>query len=213
MVESPGGFLIGTRRNAEAGHYYWRITQFVLPWYTLVPPYGDHALFGHAWIPIDDHNVVTWTFTWHPTRPLTGEELATMRKGGGSHVELIPGTFRPVLNKDNDYMIDRKAQKEGRYYSGVAGIAMQDASVQESMGPIVDRSKENLVSTDNAVILARQQLKRMVIALRDHGTTPRGLAAADHRVRPASFVLPHDVPFATRADDLEVREGVAHTGI
>ncbi len=214
VVESAGGLQIGVRRNAEAGHYYWRITQFILPWYTMIPPYGDNALNGHAWVPIDDDNVIVWSFTYHPARPLSAHELATMNKGGGLHVELIPGTFRPVQNKDNDYMIDRKAQKEGRYYSGVAGIAQQDASLQESMGPIADRSKENLVSTDNAIIMARAILKRAAVALRDKGVAPRGLAAETHRVRSASFVLPQGVPFATaRADDLRVREGVAHTGV
>ena len=214
VVESAGGLLIGTRRNADEGHYYWRVTQFILPWYTMIPPYGSNALNGHAWVPIDDGNVVTWSFTWHPTRPLSEHELATMGKGGGMHVELVPGTFRPVINKDNDYMIDRQAQKEGRYYSGVAGIAMQDASLQESMGPIVDRTKENLVSTDNAIIMARLQLKRQALALRAKGTAPRGLCVEHHRVRSASFVLPHGVPFASaKADDLKVREGVAHTGI
>ena len=82
-----------------------------------------------------------------------------MRKGGGIHVPLIPdGTFRPIINKDNDYLMDRAAQKRGETYCGVRGIAMQDASVQESMGPIQDRSKENLVSTDNAIIMARHRL-------------------------------------------------------
>jgi phthalate 4,5-dioxygenase oxygenase subunit len=214
VVESPGGLLIGVRRNADEGNYYWRITQFIMPWYTMIPPYGENALNGHAWVPIDDENCIVWSYTYHAGRPLSEHELATMNKGGGMHVELVPGTFRPVINKDNDYMIDRQAQKEGRFYSGVNGIAMQDASLQESMGPIVDRSKENLVSTDNAIIMARAILKRAAVALRDKGTAPRGLDPANHLVRSASFVLPAGVPFATaRADDLKVREGTAHTGV
>ena len=42
------GLFIAARRNAEAGHYYWRITQWIMPWYTMVPPYGDNALNAHA---------------------------------------------------------------------------------------------------------------------------------------------------------------------
>ena len=42
---------------------------------------------------------------------------------------------------------------------------MQDASLQESMGPIVDRTKENLVSTDNGIIMARHRLMRAAKAL------------------------------------------------
>src|SRR5246127_2490872 len=166
VVESSGGLFIAARRNAEEGHYYWRITQWIMPWYTMVPPYGDNALNAHAWVPIDDETCFTWTFTYHPTRPLSDMELDVMRGGGGIHVALIPGTFRPVINKDNDYMIDRDAQKAGRTASGVKGIAMQDAAVQESMGPIQDRTKENLVSTDNAIIMARHRLHPAPLPLR-----------------------------------------------
>jgi phthalate 4,5-dioxygenase oxygenase subunit len=213
LIESPGGLYIGARRNAEEGHYYWRITQWIMPWYTIVPPYGDNALNAHAWVPIDDENCFTWTFTYHPTRPLNALELETMRSGGGIHVEFIPGTFRPQINKDNDYMMDRAAQKSGRTYSGVKGIAMQDAAVQESMGPIQDRSKENLVSTDNAIIMARHRLHRAARALQN-GIAPSGLTQESHRVRSATFVLPADVPFdQAKRDDLKVREGVPHTSI
>jgi hypothetical protein len=141
-------------------------------------------------------------------------ELDVMRKGGGIHVPLIPdGTFRPIINKDNDYNMDRAAQKRGETYCGVKGIAMQDAAVQESMGPIQDRSKENLVSTDNAIIMARHRLLK---AARDlpNGVLPPGLETENQRVRSATFVLPHNVPFAeAKRDDLTVREGVPHTSI
>ncbi len=213
LVESSGGLIIGARRNAEQGSYYWRITQWIMPWYTMIPPYGQNALNGHAWVPIDDESCIAWSFTWHPTRPLSEAEHHTMRHGGGIHVETIPGTFRPVINKDNDYMMDRAAQKAGRSFSGVSGIAMQDASLQESMGPIVDRSRENLVSTDNAIIMARALLKKAALGLQK-GIKPRGLDSSAHRVRPASFVLPADQPFSkAKSNDLLARVGVPHTGI
>ena len=109
--------------------------------------------------------------------------------------------------------MDRAAQKRGETYCGVRGIAMQDASVQESMGPIQDRSKENLVSTDNAIIMARHRLLKAARELQK-GAAPPGLAAEAQRVRSATFVLPVDVPFAeAKRDDLTVREGVPHTSI
>ncbi len=40
---SPGGLLIGARRNADPGYHYWRITQWLMPWYTLIPPYKGNA--------------------------------------------------------------------------------------------------------------------------------------------------------------------------
>ena len=44
-----------------------------------------------------------------------------MRKGAGVHAELIPGTFRPVANRNNGYLMDRDAQEAGQYYNGVQG--------------------------------------------------------------------------------------------
>ena len=65
VVESPGGLYIGARRNAENGNYYWRITQWVMPSFTMIPPRGDHPVHGHFWIPIDDENCWAWSFDYH----------------------------------------------------------------------------------------------------------------------------------------------------
>jgi phthalate 4,5-dioxygenase len=214
VVESPGGLYIGARRNAEGGHYYWRITPWVMPSFTMIPPRGDHPVHGHFWIPIDDHNCWTWSFDYHAQRALTEGEVQAMRDGKGIYVTFEPGTFRPRANKDNDYLIDRAAQKAGVTFSGVAGIAMQDASLQESMGPIVDRTKENLVSTDNGIIMARHRALKAIKALTETGAIPPGVDPAHQRVRSAAVVLPPDQPFTDGAKEaLGVRPGVAHATV
>jgi phthalate 4,5-dioxygenase oxygenase subunit len=214
VVESAGGLYIGARRNAEGGHYYWRITQWVMPSFTMIAPRGHHAVHGHFWIPIDDENCWAWSYDYHPIRELTPPEIAAMRDGKGIHVRYVPGSFRPLANKDNDYLIDRAAQKAGRTFSGVEGIAMQDASLQESMGPIVDRTKENLVSTDNGIIMARHRLLRAVTAFTEKGRMPPGVDPEHQKVRSASIVLPPDVPFAEGARDaLVARRDVAPASV
>src|SRR6185295_12340694 len=94
----------------------------------------------------------------HPKRALTPAELKAMKSGKGIHVQYVPGTFIPLQNKRNDYLIDRDKQKAGEHFSGVEGIAMQDASLQESMGPIQDRTREHLCPTDRGIVLARKKL-------------------------------------------------------
>ncbi|MBM3817583.1 MAG: aromatic ring-hydroxylating dioxygenase subunit alpha [Acidimicrobiia bacterium] len=208
VVESAGGLYIGARRNAEHGHYYWRITQWVMPSYTMIPPRGGHPVHGHFWIPIDDENCWAWSFDYHPTRALTDGELAAMRAGLGIHAK-VDANYRPLAHRDNDYLMDRVAQREGRTYSGITGIAMQDASLQESMGPIVDRTKETLVSTDSGIIVARQKLLRAVKALEESGTVPPGVDPVHQRVRSAAVVLPPDQPFKDAAREaLVARPGV-----
>jgi phenylpropionate dioxygenase-like ring-hydroxylating dioxygenase large terminal subunit len=214
VVEQPGGLYIGARRNAEEGKYYWRITPWVMPSFTMVPPRGDHPIHGHFWIPIDDENCWAWSFDYHPVRALTGDERQAMIDGKGIHVRYVPGTYRPLANKDNDYLMDRDAQRAGTTYSGVEGIAMQDASLQESMGPICDRTKENLVSTDNGIIMARHRLMKAARALAEKGVTPPGVDPEHQRVRSAAVVLPPDQPYKEAAKEaLRVRPGVAQASV
>jgi phenylpropionate dioxygenase-like ring-hydroxylating dioxygenase large terminal subunit len=201
VAEADGGLFVGARRNAEDGKYYWRITPWVMPSFTMVPPRGDHPMHGHFWIPIDDHNCWAYSFDYHPVRALTEAERQAMKEGHGVHSANIPGTYRPKANKDNDYLMDREAQRRGETYSGIEGIAMQDASLQESMGPIVDRSKERLVSADTGIIKARQRLRKAAIALRDEGITPPGVDPAHHRVRSAAVVLPRESSFIESCQD------------
>jgi phthalate 4,5-dioxygenase oxygenase subunit len=189
VVDAPAGLFIGARRRAEEDNYYWRITPWVMPSFTMVPPRGDHPIHGHFWIPIDDETCWAWSFDYHPTRKLSDTEVAAMRDGKGIHVKYVPGTYRPLANSDNDYLIDRAAQKAGTTYSGVEGIGMQDASLQESMGPIVDRTKENLTTTDNGIIMARLKLIRATRALADKGVLPPGRDPETQQIRSAAVVL------------------------
>jgi len=214
VTDADGGLFIGARRNAEGGQYYWRITPWVMPNFTMVPPRGDHPVHGHFWVPIDDENCWTWSFDYHPVRTLTGAERRAMIDGYGVHVKYVPGTYRPLANKDNDYLMDRDAQKRGDTYSGVEGIAIQDASLQESMGPIADRTKENLVATDNGIIMARHRLRRALQRLQETGETPPGVDPKHHRVRSAAVVLPADKSYIDACrEDLTVRPGVKQTSV
>jgi phthalate 4,5-dioxygenase oxygenase subunit len=214
VAEADGGLFIGARRNAEDGKYYWRITPWVMPSFTMVPPRGDHPVHGHFWVPIDDENTWVYTFDYHPTRALAPEERQAMKDGHGVHSRNVPGTYRPQENKDVDYLMDREAQKRGETFSGIRGIAQQDASLQESMGPIVDRTKERLVSSDTGIIKARQKLRKAVEALRDEGATPPGVDPEHHRIRSAAIVLPQEESFIESArETLAARPGVAHTSV
>ena len=193
---SDGGLYIGVRRNAEDGKHYWRVTQWVMPCFTMIPPRADHPQHGHFWVPINDENCWTWSYDYHPNRPLTADERQACLDGKGVHAPLIPGTFIPVQNKRNDYLIDREAQKRGETFSGVAGFAMQDGSLQESMGPIIDRTRENLVQTDYGIVMTRNRLRRAATDLRDKGIMPPGRDPGHMKVRSISVVLDPELNYA-----------------
>jgi phthalate 4,5-dioxygenase len=193
IEQTEFGLTLYGRRNGEIDSDYWRITQWLFPWFTLIPPFGGHALGGHVWVPIDDENCWAWSINFHPDKPLSSEERAQMAAGKGIHVAYEEGVnavaWRPRANKDNDYLIDRQAQKDKRSYSGVFGFSEQDASLQESMGRVQDRTRERLLPTDKGVVMARRMLETVALGLQQ-GIEPPALDAVEQQVRAAGVLLP-----------------------
>jgi phthalate 4,5-dioxygenase len=194
VAEFEGGLLVAARRNADNDRYYWRITPFIMPWHTIIPPRAGHPLGAHAWVPIDDEHCWAWSINYHPKRPLTQDERAAMAAGKGIHVDYVPGTFIPRQNKSNDYLMDRAAQRTSSSYSGIEGIAMQDASLQESMGPIQDRTRENLCPTDRGIVMMRRKLLAAARANREGKPLP-ALDPREQRVRSCAIELARDQTF------------------
>jgi hypothetical protein len=188
--------MIGARRDAESDSYYWRVTQFLMPTYTMIPVPVGGALSFTAATPIDDERMMGFTVTWHPDRPLTDSERAQIESWVGVHTEVDARTFEPLRNKTNDYLIDRALQRSGRSYTGIRGIREEDMAVQESMGAVCDRTVEHLGSADLAVIAMRRRMLDAVHALAERGEMPyEARNPAAYRVRSAALVLPRDVPW------------------
>src|SRR5260370_37033897 len=139
-ADTPTGLLLGARREAPAGQYYWRITQYLLPFHTMPPPeVGDDPLMhAHVWIPMDDDQLVNWCVSWHPTRAITREERAAFHAGSSIHVtDYAPATseaygdIRPAARRANDYLADREAQRTRKLFGG-PGVGAPDKAVTES---------------------------------------------------------------------------------
>ena len=90
---------------------------------------------------------------------------------------------------------------------------MQDASMQESMGPISDRSQGKPRVDRQRRDHGPHRLRKAALAVQQ-GKAPDGLDPVTHAVRSASIVLPENVSFyEAAADALTVREGVTHTSV
>jgi hypothetical protein len=221
VVDTDYGVLIGARREAEAGQCYWRITQFHMPFYTMPPTdtTPDPVLHAHIWIPVDDENLVNWCVSWHPTRPLSAQELEAMHRGLSIHImEFAPATsapygdIRPAPNKHNDYLIDWEVQRQRKYF-GVPGVGAQDKAITESQQPIVDRTQERLGRADLGIIRVRKWLLDAAVALRDRGTLPPGMDPTSFRIRPASVLLPKDVPWVEGSKERLVARIISPTSL
>jgi hypothetical protein len=76
-----------------------------------------------------------------------------------------------------------------KMFCGIPGFGVQDQALQESQGPIVDRTGEHLGSSDSAIIRVRRRLLAAARALRDEGTPPPGQEPSSFLVRSASVVV------------------------
>jgi phenylpropionate dioxygenase-like ring-hydroxylating dioxygenase large terminal subunit len=195
------GLIIAARRNAGEDTYYWRLTQFLLPSYTMIPYQQGNSIHGHCWVPRDDETCWVWTFSWNPDRPLPEKDWEAIREETFVHTAVDPVTFRPLRNKSNDYLIDRELQRKSSM-TGIHGFAAQDTAIQESMGPIADRTRERLGTSDTAIIAARRLLLQEIRAL-EAGEEPSAPRNGDaYWVRSASMVMNRDVDFADGAREL-----------
>lgn len=195
------GLVIGVRRNAEEDRYYWRLTQFLLPSHTMIPYEKGLAIHGHCWVPRDDQTTWVWTISWNPEAPLSEEEWKTIRDETFVHAKVDPVTFRPLRNKDNQYLLDREKQRTANM-TGIHGFASQDQAIQESMGPIVDRTRERLGTSDTAIIAARRLLLQEIRDLTE-GREPFTAHHGDvYWVRSASLLLKRHVEFDEGAREL-----------
>ena len=162
VKETDVGVMYGARRDAEDGKFYWRVTQYLLPFYTSVPSYGGKNR-DKVWVPLDDEHTMVWETHWSPTRELTEEE----QKGWKDRVApsgFLPdtndwlGRHRFAANAANDFLQDRDRQKNGNF-SGLENVTpIQDGAMQESMGPVCDRRREHLGASDAAIVQMRRRL-------------------------------------------------------
>jgi len=138
---------------------------------------------------MDDENCMVWNFYHSYCEEPLGEREMSSTSGNayGSHVDTKNG-FRSLRNRSNDWGIDRAMQKT-ETFTGIAGINQQDRAVQESMGPIVDRSRENLGPADKAVVATRKLLLEAMETV-ERGGDPPGVGTSYYEARAAELVLP-----------------------
>jgi phenylpropionate dioxygenase-like ring-hydroxylating dioxygenase large terminal subunit len=213
-ADTEYGTIYGAYRPAEEDSYYWRIGQFLMPFYTMP---GTGVLGGpggrrgqRAWVPLDDENTMFWSFGIR----LPDSDAASGGRGPGSGVPAFPpmrylpdtsdwlGRAKLAANSSNDYQIDRSAQRT-KTYTGIGGIHLQDQAITESMGGVQNRFKEHLSTSDMMVIRTRLRLINAARELHDSGATPPGVDQPEvYRVRSGGVVLPRDADWLQATEDL-----------
>jgi hypothetical protein len=137
---------------------------------------------------MDDENTKVHNWEYSLTEPMTAEDRLESRLGHGPLDVDQQNGFRSKRNKHNNYLIDRQVQKY-ETFTGIEGVNTQDRALQESMGRIVDRSKEHLGPADRAIIQTRKLLLQAVKTVQEGGEPP-GIRPTYYPLQAAEGVLP-----------------------
>src|SRR6476661_8463411 len=189
VQETEYGLAIGARRNWDADQYYWRVTKFLMPSFTLIPSEAGAPINFTAAVPGAAQNLVGFTVTWLPDRPLADDDISTIESWTGAYAEVDPKTFEPIASRANDYLLDRAKQRTENF-TGMRGIREQDIAVQEDQfgGPVTDRTKEHLGTSDAGVITLRRRLLNSVRNFQQGQEPPEPRKATAYRVRPIADI-------------------------
>jgi phthalate 4,5-dioxygenase oxygenase subunit len=192
--ETDYGYSYYGVRELDGGQKHVRGYHFIMPFTQIrQEPFTDGDIVaGHIWVPMDDTNCMV--YNWEYTPSGTGmEDQEVVAKIMGTGPGEQTDDFRKVRNGENDYLIDRRIQKR-ETFTGIFGVNTQDHAVQESMGPIYDRSAEHLGPADKAVIVMRKQLLQGVKIVQDGGDPP-GTGSSYYHVVAADRVMPAGADF------------------
>ena len=221
VADTDWGTMYGAYRPANDSQTYWRVAHFLFPFWTM-PPDGDfeYHLVSRAWVPMDDEHTmfvhISWTGNKQGLRTdKNGDPLPGIAMGN----EFLPNTtdwygrWRLKASAENDYLLDRDAQRTGGNFSGITGIHLQDQAVTESMGGITDHTWEHLMPSDHMISQTRKRLVRAARAYKKDGTLPPGIDDPEVglRARAGDYIAGNNVDWRQAYNDV-MRASVDPTG-
>ena len=181
---TPYGMRAASLRTVGDGQTYIRLSHYFFPLVIVVPTgYADHTQI-FAFTPVDDTHHLVFFGNYGVVPQMAQREFRSVRQD----IETDPRNFAAAGgDRSNRWGQDRELMDAGHFTGVARSVIDEDALVQVSMGPIVDRSKENLSSSDVAVAQARRLILD-TLAAAEEGELPPGSASAPQVVH-----VPHPV--------------------
>jgi phenylpropionate dioxygenase-like ring-hydroxylating dioxygenase large terminal subunit len=161
---TPYGMRAAALRKTADGRQYVRITEHLMPLVTITPTGSTAPRTGAVFVisPVDDTHHVLFFGTVGPT-PHSGVSLDQIAMQDPDYA-FDPLDYTGLRGGRLDrWGQDRSIMGDHGHFTGFGrSLLEEDAAVQTSMGPIVDRSLENLSSSDVAVAHLRRMLLQAI---------------------------------------------------
>ncbi|MCY4396373.1 MAG: aromatic ring-hydroxylating dioxygenase subunit alpha [Rhodospirillaceae bacterium] len=173
-VETTGyGLRLITLRDLGDGRRHVRVTNQVFP-HGIVIPISATMNITQWHVPIDDENCFWYTLFTDYSATVDKGRMRADRIGSCT----LPD-YRSIHSRADNWGYD-PAEQRLRTYTGMGeDINFHDQWAVESPGPVHDRTKENLGTTDAGIMAYRRILRRALKEAEEDGPVPFESGAAD----------------------------------
>jgi phenylpropionate dioxygenase-like ring-hydroxylating dioxygenase large terminal subunit len=167
------GVRIYSVRQMGEGRIYLRVSNFIMPNLSAFPGQTGGRGYGINWhVPIDDTHHWKYCFFFDREAPLDSAVVAKA-------LAEIDSEYRPVRNASNRFMQDRHSMNTQTYTGMGSGFQTHDAFATGSQGAIQDRTQENVVSSDIAIIAARKLMEKGIKDIQEGREPPHVIRTSE----------------------------------
>ncbi len=150
------GLRIAALRQLNDAEMHIRITNMAFPHAFVIPMSKDMTIT--QWhVPVDDTHCYWYAIFTSFTASVDKAQMRAQRL----KLYTLPD-YIPRINRLNDYGFDPHEQETSTYTGMGDDINVHDQWAVESMGPIQDRTRENLGASDKAIAAYRRLLVRAI---------------------------------------------------
>jgi hypothetical protein len=169
----PYGMELTTLRPMNEQLTHVRVTHSIFP-HTFVIPLSETMTITQMHVPVDDTHTYWYAVFTSFAEPVDKQAMREQRLRAVS----LPD-YRPRSGRHNQWGFDAQEQQTRTFLGmGEDDINVHDQWACESMGPIQDRTREHLASTDVAIAANRRQLLEAIDRVQA-GQLPPGVACAE----------------------------------
>ena len=164
---APGLVRLTALRLMNDALTHVRVTHAAFP-HTFVIPLSETLTITQMHVPVDDEHTYWYSFFTSFAGPLDKE---TMRAQRLAHITLPD--YVPKNGRHNQWNFNPEEQRTRTFLGmGDEDINLHDQWAVESMGPIQDRTREHLGTSDKVIMAWRRTLLKAIETVQAGGTPP-----------------------------------------